>query len=515
MAKARLQVVIPMSGTGERFRKAGYVDPKPLISVGGKPIIEHLMERFPKDANFVFICNEDHLNQTKLREVLQRLAPQGKIIAIKPHKLGPVHAVLEASSVIDDTLPTIVNYCDFSFQWDAEHFLDWTKRLDVDGAVICYRGFHPHYFGSTNYAFCRTTPHNRVLEVREKENFTSDRTKEFASSGTYFFRNGKVVKDYFAKAKESGPSYQGEFYVSLVYNQLIQDGLKVQVYQIDTFLQWGTPEDVQDWEYWNKAFEAKRIEGENRPTGPAGVLLMPMAGLGSRFGSDLPPKPLIPVHGQPMFLGASASFPKTVGRLFVARKEITPALKSQLAKGDQLVELAGPTDGQATTCQHALPKLREFPKDVPVWVSSCDHAFSLETEVGSVDVGIVGVKGFPGARRTPKAFAYLDADESLSIKRVSVKVPISDRPQNDWVLIGTFYFRTREIFETLLNDLMERSIVTNGERYLDSVVAIAVEKGYSTKVIPTAGYYCWGTPDALGEYLYWYRYFMGTRSNNT
>jgi len=35
-----MQVIIPMSGFGERFRAAGYVVPKPLIKVEGK------LERF-------------------------------------------------------------------------------------------------------------------------------------------------------------------------------------------------------------------------------------------------------------------------------------------------------------------------------------------------------------------------------------------------------------------------------------------------------------------------------------
>ena len=34
-----MKVIIPMSGVGRRFVEAGYTDPKPLISVDGKPII--------------------------------------------------------------------------------------------------------------------------------------------------------------------------------------------------------------------------------------------------------------------------------------------------------------------------------------------------------------------------------------------------------------------------------------------------------------------------------------------
>ena len=34
-----MQLIIPMSGEGERFKKAGFSQPKPLIEINNKPII--------------------------------------------------------------------------------------------------------------------------------------------------------------------------------------------------------------------------------------------------------------------------------------------------------------------------------------------------------------------------------------------------------------------------------------------------------------------------------------------
>ena len=53
-----MQIIIPMSGIGKRFIDAGYKDPKPLIQVEGKPIIQHVVERFPGETKFIFICND-------------------------------------------------------------------------------------------------------------------------------------------------------------------------------------------------------------------------------------------------------------------------------------------------------------------------------------------------------------------------------------------------------------------------------------------------------------------------
>ena len=98
-----MQIVIPMSGFGERFRKVGYSVPKPLIMIDGKTIIQHVVEMFPGEKDITFICNKDHLNEKKYRmgEILKGIAPKSKVIPINPHKLGPVHAVLQAIDALD------------------------------------------------------------------------------------------------------------------------------------------------------------------------------------------------------------------------------------------------------------------------------------------------------------------------------------------------------------------------------------------------------------------------------
>ena len=53
-----MQIIIPMSGFGERFRKVGYKLPKPLIMVDEKPIIQHVVEMFSDEDDFIFICNK-------------------------------------------------------------------------------------------------------------------------------------------------------------------------------------------------------------------------------------------------------------------------------------------------------------------------------------------------------------------------------------------------------------------------------------------------------------------------
>ena len=88
-----MKIVIPMSGRGSRFLDAGYTHPKPLIEVDGFPMIEQVVNMFPGESDFIFICSNDSLETTNMQEKLGRMAPKGEIVGIEPHKKGPVYAV--------------------------------------------------------------------------------------------------------------------------------------------------------------------------------------------------------------------------------------------------------------------------------------------------------------------------------------------------------------------------------------------------------------------------------------
>ncbi|MBT4147607.1 MAG: hypothetical protein HOE45_12190, partial [Gammaproteobacteria bacterium] len=178
-----MQIIIPMSGFGERFRRSGYSVPKPLVEIEGKPIIAHVIDLFPGETDFLFICNKEHLNlpEYRMREILQQYCPTGRVIGIQPHKFGPVHAVQQVSHLIDPDLPVVVNYCDFTCYWDWQHFKKFVTQTACSGAIPAYKGFHPHTLGNTNYAYMRET-NGWVQDIQEKQPYTNNRMEEYASS---------------------------------------------------------------------------------------------------------------------------------------------------------------------------------------------------------------------------------------------------------------------------------------------------------------------------------------------
>ena len=255
-----IQLIIPMSGVGKRFSDAGYKTPKPLIEVDGKPIIEHVINLFPGIDDVIFICNHTHLKKTNMYDVLKKISPKSKILEIPDNlKKGPVYATSKVFSEINDEKEIIFSYCDYGSVWDYNTFLK--LKNNYDGLIPCYKGFHPHMLGSDNYAFCEIK-NELVSKIKEKEPFTNNKMNEYASNGTYYFKSGKIVKKYFQELIDSNINVNNEFYISLVYNLLIRDNLKVGVFEIEKMLQWGTPYDLEIYKQWSKYFKNIKNKSE-------------------------------------------------------------------------------------------------------------------------------------------------------------------------------------------------------------------------------------------------------------
>lgn len=245
-----------MTGNGSRFRAAGYERLKPFIEIQQKTMIEWVVSMFRStNTRIVFICRQEHLeNLPYVKQTLTIIAPEAEIVEVKDwQKLGPVADVLQCVDIIDPQLPILVSYCDYYMHWNFTEFIQQAKDLNCEGAIPCYTGFHPHLIPQKNlYASCKVDDNQFLLEIKEKFSWTEDKTRTLHSPGAYYFKNKEILRTYFTKSMQNKlEAINGEFYVSMVYNHMINDDLRVWCpANIEHFCQWGTPEDLKEYLFW-------------------------------------------------------------------------------------------------------------------------------------------------------------------------------------------------------------------------------------------------------------------------
>jgi len=523
-----MHVIIPMSGIGKRFIDENYKDPKPLIEVDGFPMIQHVVNLFPNCDKLTFICNNDHMksSDSNIKQILENISNCKNVTmhTIDHEKLGPVNAVSKIFDFIEDNEEVIISYCDYGTKWNYNDFLEKVSNENIDGAIACYIGFHPHILGKDNYAFVK---HENMMmqEIREKQPFTDNKMNEYASNGTYYFKKGEYVKKYFKQLMDLNINVSGEFYVSMVYNLMKHDDKNILIYEIDNMLQWGTPYDLKCYNMWSDYFRSaiKPLIPKTYDT----ITILPMAGKGSRFsmvGYELP-KPLLPVNNNPMVIEAVNCLPQSKSTIFVGLEEHynTYPIEENIRKHINNVHIKlikDTTDGQATTCIIPI-KNWNIDSNQPILISACDNGVYYDVEKydvlmkdTSIDVIVWSFNNHPTSTLYPYMYAWLDVDENNNIKQVSVKKPFADKPNkycisasDKYCIIGTMFFRKSKYFVEGYDFIVKNHIKTNNEYYVDNLLNYLIDSKLNVKIFNVDYYLCWGTPNDYKTFNYWQDFF--------
>ena len=242
-----------------------------------------------------------------------------------------------------------------------------------------------------------------------------------------------------------------------------------------------------------------------------------MAGRGSRFFKERyrVPKPFVPVLGQPMFLTAVNSFPSADHTIFLVQAEhlqkynLTERITQQYPS-HTLIPVEGVTEGQACTC---LLAEKYFQPDAELFIAACDNAMVYDREKyaalwadPSVDVIIWTFKIGAIKKANPNAFAYCRVVNGR-VSEVVEKRTISDDPDNDPAVVGSFTYRTANLFVQGAKAMIAKNIRVNNEFYVGTSINQLIQAGYHVVPFEIDKFISFGNPYELMSFEYWQAYF--------
>jgi dTDP-glucose pyrophosphorylase len=245
-----VQVLFPMGGLGTRFADIGVKTPKPLIPVDGEPMILRAISSFARLAEHgvtvqpIFIVREQHERDFGLATLLRKAVPAAKLVLLDHDTRGAVETCLVAESALDPAAPLVICDCDLYFRSRAYEETLLRMAHGESGApaglLVYMTSSHPRY------SFAQTADDGRtVLRTAEKVPI-SDK----ALIGGYGFGSAAI----FAKAAHALMALpidpekgRKEYYVSLLFNFLLADGLKVEAVMRDEYESFGTPEELAEY----------------------------------------------------------------------------------------------------------------------------------------------------------------------------------------------------------------------------------------------------------------------------
>jgi len=237
-----LHIIMPMAGEGSRFAKAGWTTPKPLIELNGIPLFQRAIGSVAIEGvemKYSFIVRQEHIDKQHIDKLITDILPEANVFSVLKTTRGAVETCLVAESAIDDDDAVVVMDCDLEFR--SKRYNELVARAlslpagEADGgALVSFESDNPRY------SYAEIDDDGRVLRTAEKDPISSH-----ALCGSYFFGSGKDFKRIAHRLLDDGTHGKAEFYVSLLYNYLLDEGKVVRLAPMEEYYSYGTPEELQ------------------------------------------------------------------------------------------------------------------------------------------------------------------------------------------------------------------------------------------------------------------------------
>jgi dTDP-glucose pyrophosphorylase len=239
--KSLLNIVVPMAGHGSRFATAGYLDPKPLIPVLGKPMISWVIQnlRPTQTHRFIFICQADHIQNYPLRQLLEKEAPECIIIEVGEVTQGAACTVLLAKQYINNDNPLMIANCDQFIDVNINDYLA-AMRPEVDGLIMTMSERDP------KWSYVGFNERGQISRVVEKEVVSDE-----ATVGIYNYQHGGDFVRAAQHMIDQNLRVNNEFYVAPAYNEMIAAGKNIVHFNVGCVGEGmhglGTPQDLEQF----------------------------------------------------------------------------------------------------------------------------------------------------------------------------------------------------------------------------------------------------------------------------
>lgn len=221
--KSRLNVVVLIE-SGDAFYKTAYTFPKPLIRIGGKTMIERVVDNLGIDfsCSNVFYVIKAEYKTSNIEEIINTTTPKNKIVFTNSAEGTAVSALLFRKELKDDTTPLLVITADKIIKWNNEDsggslFFYTVNDEKIDSALVGIKGGrYESVITDSLFPLCVT-------------NITSH-SENVCSSGVHYFRKSSEFVKYADRMIASRIRVGKEFVVSYVHNEYIKDKKSVRLF---------------------------------------------------------------------------------------------------------------------------------------------------------------------------------------------------------------------------------------------------------------------------------------------
>lgn len=235
-----MNIIIPLGGKGERFSKNGYTQPKPLIPIFEKSMIEYVLDNLAiSNDDHLFIIYNAKLDDHNFSMKINTKYPSAKLIQINDTKGAVETLFLGIDQIFNKHAhhnKCLILDCDTFY---TDDILECFKN-STDNMVF----YTKNYDQNAIYSYIELNVESMILNIEEKNKISDN-----ANTGAYAFTDIRVLHKYCQHVLNANITFNNEPYTSCVISEMVKSKIPFKGHELKTeqVFSLGTPASLQNY----------------------------------------------------------------------------------------------------------------------------------------------------------------------------------------------------------------------------------------------------------------------------
>ena len=226
-----MDIILPVAGFGTRLRPHTWSKPKPLVTVAGKAMLDHVLDRVMpvNPGKIVFITG--YLGD-KIEDWARATYPDVELVFVEqPEMLGQSDAIYRTREHLDGD--ALMLFPDALFEADFTTL----ETRDVDGVAYTFYVEDPSAYGVA------MVDDGQITKLIEKP---QEPVSHEAVIGIYYFRDINQLYSAIEEQMDKKIQLKGEYFIADAIQIMIDRGARFEIEQIDIWEDCGNVEALLD-----------------------------------------------------------------------------------------------------------------------------------------------------------------------------------------------------------------------------------------------------------------------------
>lgn len=244
-----MKVIIPVAGKGTRLRPHTYTTPKPLLLVGGKPMLGHILDKLV-ELNYKTPIDEIIFITGSMQDQIEAYVTQTYDFSVsfvrQERLLGDGHAVHLAHDHITKDDSVMIIFSDTLYEAD----LSVVNETDADGIIWTKTVENPERFGVVV-----KDKNQLVTQIVEKPDTPISNE---AIVGIYYLKDAKGYMETLQEIIDNNIKSKNEYRNAGALARMIEQRKRLTTEEVDVWADCGTKEALLETNRWLLKSKSKK-----------------------------------------------------------------------------------------------------------------------------------------------------------------------------------------------------------------------------------------------------------------